>query len=246
MQKIRPHFSFYEDIDPKVFRSFKPRKRLNPHFWSKSGKLKPAVRDDLLKIAYDFHESTGLPEDKLMDIQFSGSLANLNYSQFSDIDLDLIYDLSDLSEDARKATEAFIQAQSKLWAERHKISIFGHPVGLYARDQAQESISSGVYSIMEDGWIMRPTPGEYRIDAPEVKKKANALSSEIEDIILSQDREKMDEFWEKLRRMRTEGLRSGGEFSLLNLVFKALRRSGDLQKLSDFEDRLYDESRSLN
>lgn len=57
------------------------------------------------------------------------------------------------------------------------------------------------------------------------------------------DREKISLY--KLKKYRTTGLEDGGEYSNENLVFKALRRNGYIQKLFDFQIKHEDKNLSL-
>ena len=51
---------------------------------------------------------------------------------------------------------------------------------------------------------------------------------------------------EKIRRFRKSGLAKGGEYSVENLAFKALRRLGELERLSDYIDESYTKLRSID
>ena len=65
--------------------NFQPHKTLNQDFWNQPGdKLDPEIREKLLEIATDFIEKSEAAEAPIKDITFTGSLANYNYSPFSD------------------------------------------------------------------------------------------------------------------------------------------------------------------
>jgi hypothetical protein len=55
----------------------------------------------------------------------------------------------------------------------------------------------------------------------------------------------VDKYKEKIRKYRSCGLKSEGEFSYENLVFKYLRRSGYIGKLNDFKNITIDKNLSL-
>jgi hypothetical protein len=63
---------------------------LNPKLWNSKDELIPVVREKLLGIAKFFIEDLGLYTVK--DIRITGSEANYNYNEFSDIDLHIVYD----------------------------------------------------------------------------------------------------------------------------------------------------------
>ena len=54
-----------------------------------------------------------------------------------------------------------------------------------------------------------------------------------------------DRLRHKLRNYRQCGLEQGGEYSVENLVFKALRNEGELDKLSDLKKDAYDAMMSV-
>ena len=78
--------------------SFTQQETLNPKVWTnpddpKDSVMKPKVRTALMKIADKFSEN--LSEDlKVKEIILTGSLANYNWSRYSDFDLHLIIDFS--------------------------------------------------------------------------------------------------------------------------------------------------------
>ena len=76
---------------------------LNPKFWtkkvSKDGKkekwiLDPIIRKKLLKIAEEFYGKFDdvIGKKPIVDIQLTGSLANYNYTDLSDLDLHVLID----------------------------------------------------------------------------------------------------------------------------------------------------------
>ncbi len=75
----------------------------------------------------------------------------------------------------------------------------------------------------------------------------------IDGVIENASDEPLDEakkiiskYKDKLKKYRTCGLESGGEYSDENLVFKILRRNNYIQKLFDFEVEMEDKELSLN
>ena len=76
----------------KILQSFGVKDTLNSEIWdydnSKNDKepnLKPEIAEKLLEIADDFISFLGVDVD-VEDITMTGSLANYNWSSFSDID----------------------------------------------------------------------------------------------------------------------------------------------------------------
>ena len=55
----------------------------------------------------------------------------------------------------------------------------------------------------------------------------------------------VDKIKERLKRMRSSGLSRGGEFSVENLAFKALRRSPFIATISDMKTMAYDKKMTM-
>ncbi len=92
------------------------RDNLHPDFWDDDGKLKEHIRRRLITIAKDFFESIGLPNMNIKDVTFTGSLANYNWSRFSDIDLHIIADFAEIDENEDLVREMF--NGKKIYLER--------------------------------------------------------------------------------------------------------------------------------
>ena len=79
--------------------SFAVKDVLNPKVWQPNHQIKPKVRQKLLKIADDFIKKLDLSDSSYVkDITFTGSLANFNWSEYSDVDLHLIIDFGLIDE----------------------------------------------------------------------------------------------------------------------------------------------------
>ena len=73
------------------------------------------------------------------------------------------------------------------------------------------------------------------------------MMDKIDFLILnkSDDLDEFKKLKDKIREMRSSAIRKGGEFSIENLVFKELRNSGYLEKLSSYITKIEDRSLSL-
>ena len=89
-----------EDKSKKIdLSSFKIQDDLNREIWSPGeDSLPKKVRQRLIKIAEDFFNELGLPTTNFVDITLTGSLANYNWSIYSDVDLHLLVDFSKVDE----------------------------------------------------------------------------------------------------------------------------------------------------
>jgi len=98
---------FQERYDPEGMdvSSFKFQKELYPKIWHKQSQLDPEIRARLLKIANDFFKSLQLSNVDILDVILTGSLANYNWSNYSDIDLHIIVDFTQVDENFKLVKE---------------------------------------------------------------------------------------------------------------------------------------------
>lgn len=219
---------------------------LNSIFWQ-DGKFNPEVRTKLLQIATDFY--TDLKVDApIIDVHLTGSLANFNWTEHSDLDVHVILDFKEIGEDI-DLVKAALDGKRFIWNLRHPVKISGYDVELYAQDKDEPHVASGLYSLMKDEWITEPQPSNPQIDERDVMRKVAAYKIEIEELekeIKKADsdeaREAMDRISalkQKIMKARKEGLAQNGEFSIENLVFKTLRNDGWLERLIDLGATAY-------
>lgn len=241
----------------KIIKSFSLKESLNPKIWTtptnpNTSKLKDNIRLKLLEISNQFQEFIGL-EIIVSDVHMTGSLANFNWSEFSDIDLHLIVDFSQFSQKQKELYSELFKLKKTLFNLQHNIKIYNYDVELYVQDESEEHTSSGVYSVLFNEWIVTPKKEEFEVDKKTLMNKVNSWMTKIDETI-EQAKEEKDltdslEFLNKLRKKikeyRSTGLSKGGEFSYENLVFKFLRRNGYIEKLFNFENDIIDKKLSL-
>ena len=68
---------------------------LNPAAWD-DAELRPEVRARLLEIAKVFVGYLEIPDFKVIDVVLTGSMANYNYTNYSDFDIHVVTRYSDL------------------------------------------------------------------------------------------------------------------------------------------------------
>lgn len=248
----------YENLDqdtqvPKdVYKSFKIRKNLNSHFW-KNDEMTPFVRKRLIKIAMDFVKDLELPKGtKLKDIVFTGSLANYNWSKFSDVDIHVVLDFDQLEGDS-DVIKNYFQTKKNLWNEKHDITIFSYPVEMYVQDVKEELHATAIYSILYGKWLQKPSRETFSIDKEYIKSKLNSLMGflrKIKDNYNNKNYTKAIELSkklkEKIKNIRKSGLETGGEFSMENILFKILRRTDFIEQLDLYKSNAYDKMMSIN
>jgi hypothetical protein len=236
------------EVDPEGFRI---HDELEPQIW-KDEKLKPNIKDRLMEIAEDFIDNLSFKVN-LKDVRFTGSLANYNWSQYSDIDLHLVVDFSEVDENKELVKELFDSKRMR-WNELHDIKVKGYDVELYVEDEGEEHSSSGVYSIMDDEWIQHPEQIEKTVDLDTAKKKASDIEQQVNSInsmFDAGDFEKVirhvDRLKNKIRSMRQAGLETEEmEFSPENIAFKLLRRNDLLDILTKLKYKAYDQTMTLD
>jgi len=235
----------------KIMSSFRLKDSLSKDIWVKSNggyTMKPNVRERLLKIANDFIDFLDV-DLVISDIIMSGSLANYNWSDYSDIDLHVVADFSQFNEIEKPLYEELFYLKKSIYNKKHDITIYGYEVELYVEDESQinEVKNIAKFSILDNEWIETPTQDDVSFSNETVKSKAKQWMNIIDrliDNIKDEDFEEakilIDKYNDKLRKYRTCGLQSGGEYSDENLVFKVLRRNGYLEKLRGLKDKLTD------
>ena len=240
--------------------SFKIQDKLNPKIWV-NDLMDSRVRLKLLDIAQDFVEFLDVTWVKPEDTIVVGSIANYNWSRYSDIDLHVVIDYSKV-DDRKKFVENYFQSKKKEWNDTHdKISIFGFPVELYVQDKDADNASSAVYSIDKNKWLKKPTRNTFTkkdIDSESIKKRASKIMTDIENIE-DDDKDSNDEYRNRKLYDRSSSLidditnkrkkslsATKDEMNTDNLVFKVLRRNGYLDKLFNLRDKTYDKMNSLD
>lgn len=239
----------------QILNSFSLKKTLNPKIWElpnekdmsdpkgQSYIMIPKVRKALDRIADEFIEYLG--DDVFVeDVVLTGSLANYNWSEFSDFDLHIIVDFEQYEDDSDLYKELF-NLKKQVFNDKHDIKIFGYDVELYTQDSEESHYASGVYSIMNNEWITKPKQFKMEIDKDLLSTKIKSWTEKIDRALESNDEKVLTEIKDKLKEYRQSGLEKDGELSYENLVFKFLRRSGHIQKLFDEVTNVKDKSLSI-
>lgn len=246
----------YTDNDKKIIKSFKSKSGLSSEIFDKTSKgykLNPEIKKQLLKISDDFIESVGF-DLFVYDIILTGSLANYNWSIYSDVDLHVVVDTSEVT-DGHPGMEEILKelfdAKKNLWNDKHDVKIKNFDVEVYIQNIDEDHVSTGVYSIVNDEWVQEPDRENPSVDEKNILLKGDEISRKIDTIIKDKSTdyksmiEKVESLLKKIKTFRQSGLESGGEFSIENLTFKLLRRNGYIDKLWDFKKILGDKLLSL-
>jgi hypothetical protein len=220
---------------------------LCPKFW-KNGEFDEEIRAKLLKIAQDFYSDLDITIP-IIDVQLTGSLANYNWNKYSDLDVHVIMDLSQINPDIELVKKG-LDGVRAVWNQRHPVIIREHDVELYAQDIKQLHLASGLYSLLKGEWIRKPIYDPPTVDPKDVSRKVEAYGTEIEELKKRLKGATPEEaqtvmtyagaLKKKISRARDEKLaHKGGEFSIENLVFKEMRNNGMFGDLIDIRSNAY-------
>ena len=229
--KLIKYFEFNQD-DLDAVKSFRIKDELNPKIWT-DFEINSEVREDLLKIAQDFYGSTDLQAD-VDDIILTGSLSNYNWSEkYSDYDLHILINFTQVNESV-ELVKKYADSVKKIWNDAHDIKIKGYEVEVYIQDVSEPHTSTGVFSLLNNKWKVKPERVEFEPDEDMIEEKGKSVMMLVDDLEEEVDEDKYESFleklqkvWDKVKNYRKSGLESeGGELSLGNLVFKLLRRNG--------------------
>ena len=217
------------DFNPLIVKT-----ELCPLLWTESHQLKVEVLHKLLEIGKRFTKYIGA--DNPEDILFTGSLCNFNYHDDSDIDIHVLVDFSKYGDPDRMRD--FYSSKKFAFNEFRKgTRIKGFQVECYAQDLPcrEPHHPSGLYSLMQGQWIIKPERINPNIDEPKVRKLISVFINAINRLEYIPDNqlqlEKAIELKNNLVLIRRKSVRALGEYSPGNLCFKELRKQGYLDRL---------------
>jgi len=224
---------------------------LNQKIWDGSERVRPGVKAALLDIVEEFMEGLDLDID-MKDLVITGSIANYNWSKFSDIDLHIIVDFADVNEN-EEMVKRFFDAVRSNWNKLHDINVKGHEVEIYVQGAHEPHVSTGVYSLLDNEWLVKPQKIRPAIDRGTARKKMIQMAREVDKLSAVYDRRRYQEAFDmaqrikdKIKKMRQRGLERSGIYAPENLAFKMLRRSGDIEQLFSIYTQAYDHLYSLD
>jgi predicted nucleotidyltransferase len=228
------------------------KKELNSKFWDENRQLLKPIKDKLLKVVDKAVEDlTGDAADEAIEvtnIYVTGSLASIGgWHSESDIDLHVVIAGAD-----KTFIEEYARLYSKWFNDTYCFLIKGHEIELNVKTSEETGIEGkGIYDLKNDEWIAGPYVTAPKLDLERkaaVDKYYKMLSAKITALIdAKKPIETVDKIREIIRETRKKALAGpGGERSLGNLVFKKLRKNGDLERLSDYRFNLETELYSMD
>lgn len=233
--------------DENIVKSFYPKDTLSNIFFDENKKMHQAIKDKLLEIADTYVDFIGV-DFFIHDIVLTGSLANYNWSKYSDVDLHIIVDFENQKHSADIMKE-FFDAKEKAWKTKHNIKIKNFDVELYVQDTNEDATSTGVYSLLKNKWIIEPKNISVNINDKKILSKSDDYAIKINKLIAKSKKQditdELNDLYKKIKKFRKCGLDSGGEYSFENLTFKLLRRNGYMKKLLDLKTKVIDKKLSI-
>lgn len=237
------------DID---YKSFRIKKTLCPKIWDEDDKMYPEVRKKLLLVAKKFW-NTVTSKVKVIDVIVTGSIANYNWSEYSDIDLHLIVDFSKINDDV-ELVDRYLTSKKEEWNRTHDIKIHGFDVEVFVQNiDVNDLVSGGIYTVVGDYWIKHPSMPDINFNMGKVRRYVGAIMKRFRDLqerYMKGDYDGLYDDLSKLRddiqKMRDYGLKNGGEFSAENLAFKALRRNGAMDAMKEMKGDINDKDMSID
>jgi predicted nucleotidyltransferase len=218
---------------------------LNPEIWD--GKtMRPEVREKLMEAAKAFRDALKIEDLEIEDVVLTGSSANYNWTESSDIDVHLVVDFEKAIAKHGDLVEEYFNAKKNVFNNLHDISIHGNTVEMYVQDNNETHHSTGVYSLEDNKWLKEPEHDEPRVDDSAVRVKTAEMMNTIDSLVADCNKAApVEALMERLKKMRQAGLDEAGEFSVENLVFKLLRHNGYLEKLAKCKTKAFDRELSI-
>jgi hypothetical protein len=243
-------FNEFKESDLKpVLKSFVPKDTLNSKVWE-GFDINKDIKESLLEIADHFYKEVDVDAD-VKDIILTGSLANYNYSdEYSDFDVHVVVDYNDI-DDNIELVRKYLSTFKGRWNETHDIKIKGYEVELYVQDESEPHTSTGIFSLLKNKWIVKPSKDNFKFDEKMIEEKSIPLMENIDSLEVEFStgnydfeilKEKIDKVWNKIKKHRKSGLENhGGEYSTGNLIFKLLRRNGYIGKIMNLKRKSYEQ-----
>ena len=119
MDKVDSKKEIITEIEPEEInlKSFENKPSLNEKIWV-NDKINSRVRLKLLDIADSFFNTLDIDWVEVKDIVFTGSLANYNWSKYSDIDLHILIDFNDVDEN-KTLVKNYLDSKKNEWNKTH-------------------------------------------------------------------------------------------------------------------------------
>lgn len=258
------HYKLHENLALEVepeeisLKSFKVNDYLENHIWDDEGNLDPCVRRVLMAVSDDFWESCNIRWVKPKTVLLTGSICNFNWSEYSDIDVHVVVDFSEIH-DNKEFVQEYFDDKKNDWNNTYEdLNVYGFPVELYVEDVDADTTSAGIYDLWQNKWLKEPEEGDIKpikLNKYAIKNIASEIMTEIDDLCDAfegeNDKHKIEEISDaaddlskKIKKIRKIGLKKG-EMGSGNIVYKVARRMGYLDKLWKLKTDCYTKINSI-
>lgn len=233
----------YQNTGESLKEDIEIHNTLNSKFW-KDNELKAEVREKIEAIVERFKTYLNDKNIKIdvKDILLLGSNASYNYTDDSDLDIHIIVEPKEITEDEKLLKQLYDLAASA-FNDKFNITLKNSDAEVYVELNDTDAHSNGIYSL-EKGWIKEPVKDELKnveLDKDELNKwKKRYLS-----VLKEKDAKKIKKFIAELYKLRKDSIAADGEYSQGNLIFKEMRNLGYISKLKDLLDEIESEELSL-
>lgn len=224
-----------------ILEAFEVHDTLNPKLWDDTDHLHDDVKNRILAIVDEFVSNLDF-KLRVADIYLVGSNASYNYTEYSDLDIHIVTNFDTYDADPT-ILQILFNALKSNFNNNYDIKIKGIDVELYVEDMNANTTSNGIYSVSRGDWIKHPQPIE--VPDVDVTLSVHSLQDEIDEVLNSDDLDRVNEMIDHLYMLRKEGLIREGEYSEGNLIFKEIRNLGLLDALKSESYRLSSKELSL-
>jgi hypothetical protein len=207
-------------------------------------KMLAEVRKYFLEIGVKFLEKSDInytPVDYLL----TGSMANYNWSEYSDIDLHYVFNYEDSDKNTKLIDDYFYNITLN-FKNSFNLKFKEYDIEFSIQDSNEDYVKNeGVYSIKYDKWLQEPIYVDTQYDVSEIEKYLNLFGNKIKNIVSSYRNKEINEqeylkeinnILDSISTLRKNGLKDKGEFSEKNIAFKVLRRKGIVDKLKKIKN----------
>lgn len=210
--------------------AFEIHDTLNPKLWDDAMHLKPEVKNKIVEIVNYFEENLQVPIN-IVDIQLCGSNCSYNYTDKSDLDVHIIANFEDITDETEILQSAYDLERSK-FNKDYDISIHGVEIELYVQDIRSGITSNGIYSVLDNNWVKEPKPINH-ITKHNTEKEVEKWTNHINRVIKAGNYDDILNAINTLYLIRHNSINTEGEHGKANQIFKDVRNLGLLDKLKD-------------
>ena len=214
------------------------RDTLNPVLWNKREHLKSGIRNQLLSVAEEFAQFSGVLKENISDIVIAGSQAAYSYTPQSDIDVFVLTDFSKSSPVFRE----LVESQSRDFSK--KLRLGESRVFLNVVDINTNSTAQGIYSLVTESWVQVPRRAAARTDDLSAQTKITELARQINIAVESRDRTQIRNITKRIDRLKTISENYYGRFSSESLALVSLQESREFDLLSQVQQQFIRDDRN--